>query len=131
MNNQSHNRITITLIIIIVLLSLSIALLYQRDQATIANLRERNRVAGLIYKQLPLLADKSQVLQFLSANGISHSDYMSDSGIAAAYGVPGIIECRLRLQPSFPYETSLHLVFRFDQDGRFQSFDDQLDSRFF
>jgi hypothetical protein len=131
MKTQLQERITYLLTAVLLLLLLYFAVLHQNDRAIIKNLRERHRIASLVYKELPLGSDKSQVIKFLNGYGIPHSDYLKEGDIASVYGAPAVVECRIKLHSIFPYETDLNLLFRFNKDDKLQSFDDQLNGRFF
>ena len=114
---------------------LGTGLLYQRECHTrLKNLTEANEISSSVWRELPRGTDRSEVMTFLAQRKIPHSDYLAFDETdphRSLYGAAGVIECRMETGNVFPFETNLRLIFRFDQQGKLQSFDRQLEDKLF
>jgi len=123
-----------TVITILLILALALGCLYQRERSRLQNAAFVQHVSELAWKELPPGTNSQQVLDFLAGHNIPHSEYMafdSKDPHRDLYGAPAVVECRMRANSVFPFKTTVYFLFRFDQDGKLQSFGHRLEDRFF
>lgn len=119
---------------ILFIVAITLGCLYQRERCRVKNAGVVQEISQLAWRELPPGADSHEVLDFLTRHDIPHSEYMvfdSRDPRRTLYGAPAVVECRMGASPVFPFKTTLYLLFRFDQDGKLQSFNHRLEGRFF
>jgi len=94
----------------------------------------RNTLRREIAQQIPVGSDPQHVLDFLTSRRIEHTAYESagnDETALMVMGAPAIIEARVNVKTISLYNYSIHMVFKFDSEGRFVSYSDSVEGTFF